>query len=199
MFVTILFIGCMSKPNGNKKEDDLYVWDYIVYIKNPNNYSYVLYLPIPIWLNGTSVDIINEFKPIYKSNNLSLNITNTNYGEAIKISSNRTLDLCATVTYQYSSEFTLMMLTLIPNFNYDRLQNVTSPNISEIIIYSNTSEKNRTVSDKKITIKVFFSFGRQNDNLSDYHQIHFEKEIAPNGGWQIIKKDDEIPHTVRYG
>ncbi|MDP7265051.1 MAG: hypothetical protein QGH39_05775, partial [Candidatus Thermoplasmatota archaeon] len=148
---------------------------------------------------GTSVDIINEFKPIYKSNNLSLNITNTNYGEAIKISSNRTLDLCATVTYQYSSEFTLMMLTLIPNFNYDRLQNVTSPNISEIIIYSNTSEKNRTVSDKKITIKVFFSFGRQNDNLSDYHQIHFEKEIAPNGGWQIIKKDDEIPHTVRYG
>lgn len=192
-------MGCMSKPGGNKIENDIFTWNYLIDIKNPNNFTFVLYLPIPIWLNGTSVDIINQFKLNNKSSDPLLSINKTKYGEAIKLTSNRTLRLCAANQYQYSSEFTLMMLTLIPNFNYDRLQNVTSPNIGEIIIYSNTSEIKKNISIKGFSIDIIFTFGRQNDNFEDYHQLHFEKEIVPNGGWQIINKNDEIPRTVRYG
>ena len=112
--------GCMFRDE-NEELTYFHQWTYILGIDNPNNLSFILYFPIPIWFNGTHVDVTRQKNSRIQGGNAS--IENTQYGYALNVSSNGRVEISCGEEKESKNEIVdHIILTMISNQNYSDLK-----------------------------------------------------------------------------
>ena len=188
MVIISLICGCID--GGEKTEEELYFfdWAYHVCINNSNNVSFFLYLPIPILLNGTYIDVTSPKNLTNRGGNLS--IEKTRYGYALNVSSTGSVNIGTGVQKRNHNIDIVdhMVLTMISTLNYSNLKIYDKEPIgrNNIWIYSNASN------NAKLHIYVYFgySWGKMigGEKTEDLHNMFvFPRDIEIKNGWQLVE------------
>ena len=187
--------GCISsnkKPRDEGEEDEgnIHLWGLSVEITNPNEKPFFIYLPHPIWRNGTYVNISN-CRYVTIENNTLVKTEDTRYGYAINLSSSEKkayLHLTGRKIIEYKNIGDSLTLTLSSVINYSNLNGSIMP--QKFWIYSNYSIKEEKESHDLLYIDFFFNYGYDYlvgvNPRSGTKFISFEDNITIGGGWKKI-------------
>lgn len=164
--------GCIGEGENKEKEVNFFNWKYGFFINNPNNTSFFLYLPLPMFSNGTYINIKNHKNVWVKNGDIS--IIKTIHGYVLNISSNGTVSLGTGETNIGDNNDIIDHLTL------------TTINVStaNTWIYSNISNTN---------LYLRFIFGYSSKKMigekvieNQYHMSPLNSDISIKNGWQMV-------------
>ena len=177
--------GCVTNSNHREEDENTnYGWIYTVGINNPKNIYFNIFLPIPIWMNNTYVDIINN--TIRSEGIVSIKTVHTPYGQAINISSNNSIYLSAHQIMFRDRESELMTLSLCPYVDYNNLTQ-HDWRIDQLMIYSKCAEafNKPPVGNLEVSFKFIYELKyKWNDSFLDTTNVYsLNARIPLTGEW----------------
>ncbi len=187
--------GCISsnkKPRdeGEEDEQNLHLWGLSVLITNPNEESFYLYIPHPIWRNGTYENMSN-WRYISVENNTYIKTENTRYGYAINLSSSEKktyLYISGRKIFEDENIGDSLTLTLSSVLNYSNLYGSIMPR--RFWIYSNYSIIEQKGSHDSLDIDFSFEYGFDYKpgpiRRSVIKDIWFQDNVTIGSGWKEI-------------
>jgi len=193
--------GCISsnkKPRdeGEKDEQNLHLWGLSVLVTNPNEKSFYLYIPHPIWRNGTYENMSN-WGYISVENNTYIKTEKTRYGYAINISSSEKktyLHISGRKIFEDENIGDSLTLTLSSVLDYCNLNGSIRP--QKFWIYCNYSINERKGSQDLLYIDFIFDYGFDDivssNRRSTSKFIGFEDNINIGSGWKEIPCNEFI-------
>jgi len=173
----------------NKEESYYFDWAYHVCISNNyNNVSFFLYLPIPLLLNGTNIDVSSQKNFTREGGNLS--IEKTNYGYAYNVSSKGNFNI-ATGERKRDHDIDIidhMVLTMMTTVNYSDLKRYENEPIgfTHVWIYSNASNN----TNLQLYMYFGYSWGKMigEKRIEERRNIfEFPFYIEIKNGWQLVE------------
>jgi len=187
--------GCISsnkKPREEGEEDEgfKHTWGMSYKIRNPSEKPFFIYLPHPIWRNGT-LENMSDWRHITVENNTCIKTENTNYGYAINLSSSEkkiNLYISGRAIIEYDNIGDSLTLTLSSILNYSNLNGSIMPRWFWIYTnYSINEQKGR-----HDPLYIDFSFNYVFDykpgpiRRSVQKSISFQDNITIGDGWKVI-------------
>lgn len=200
-FLLIIFFvsmtnGCISSDEKQKDDENLHLWGLSVLITNPKEKSFYLYIPHPIWRNGTCENMSN-WGYISVENNTYIKTENTRYGYAINLSSSEKktyLHISGRKIFEDENIGDSLTLTLSSLLNYSNLSGSIRP--QKFWIYSNYSIKEQKWSHDLLYIDFIFHYGFDYilgaNRRSTSKFIGFQENITIGGGWKEIPCNEFI-------
>jgi len=187
--------GCISsnkklRDEGEEDEGYTHLWCLSVEISNPDEKPFFLYIPHPIWKNGTYENMSN-WRNISIENNTFIKTENTRHGYAINLSSSEKktdLYISGKKIIEYENMGNSLTLTLSSVLNYSNLNGSIMPRW--FWIYSNYSIQEHEGSHDPLHINLSFSYsfnykpGPIRRSVSKW--IWFQDNITIGSGWKEI-------------
>lgn len=161
------FTGCINKDNENKPGNSEFEYFYNAEIKMNGNGIYTVLIPIPIYVNGSTSNIINDI--IFLSGKGNYNLIQTNNGIGLNISASGDIILNSNGTYM--GEFLYDVLSMQNISKYDNKYKMYGMDLE----YYTYGIYDKNISKLNVNIKCR-SGGR-------YSEID---SIIENVGWQTV-------------